>query len=72
ATGAELCAFEMFQKDPAIISVEASTFCEFGQEAKVPAQAIVQFDGIDSGYGPIKIYTMLVKAHYRSPYASGS
>ncbi|MBV9020973.1 MAG: DUF3182 family protein, partial [Ktedonobacteraceae bacterium] len=49
ATGAELCAFEMFQKDPAIISVEASTFCEFGQEAKVPAQAIVQFDGIDSG-----------------------
>ncbi|MBV9689415.1 MAG: DUF3182 family protein [Ktedonobacteraceae bacterium] len=72
ATGAELCAFELLQKDPTIIAVEASTYCEFGQEGKVPAQAIIQFDGIDSGYGPIKIYTMLVEAHRGSPYASGS
>jgi len=55
ATGAELCAFECFQNDPNITAVEASTYCVFGWDAQLPPQAIVQFDGADTRYGPMKV-----------------
>src|SRR6266700_1922299 len=53
ATGAELCAFECFQNDPNITAVEASTYCVFVWDAQLPPQAIIQFDGADTGYGPM-------------------
>lgn len=58
ATGAELYAFECFQQDPTLDVVEASTYCVFGQDAVVPPEAIIQFAGVDSGYGPMTIYTV--------------
>jgi hypothetical protein len=69
ATGAELCAFECFQNDSSITAVEASTYCVFGWDKRLPPQAIVQFDDADTGYGPMKVYTLLVKAHHGVPPA---
>jgi hypothetical protein len=64
ATGAELCAFECFQNDPGITAVESSTYCVFGWDKQLPPQAIVQFDDADTGYGPMKVYTVLGKTHH--------
>jgi hypothetical protein len=61
ATGAELCAFEYFRKDATITYVEASTHCVFGEHADLPSQARIQFDGRDSDFGPMKVYTVIGK-----------
>jgi hypothetical protein len=61
ATGAELYAFEYFRKDVTITCVEASTHCVFGQHTDPPSQARIQFDGSDSDFGPMKVYTVVGK-----------
>lgn len=61
ATGAELCAFEALYQDTTLASVEASTRCVFGPHTELPPHAIVQFDGVDSEFGPMKVYTVIGK-----------
>ena len=61
ATGAELCAFEYFRKDATITCVEASTHCVFGEHTDLPPQARIQFNGRDSDFGPMKVYTVVGK-----------
>jgi hypothetical protein len=61
ATGAELYALEYFRKDATITFVEASTHCVFGLHASLPSHARIQFDGRDSDFGPMKVYTVVGK-----------
>jgi hypothetical protein len=67
ATGAELYAIEYFRKDATITCVEASTHCVFGEHTDLPSQARIQFDGIDSDFGPMKVYTTIGKILRTTP-----
>lgn len=58
ATGAEIAALEFFREDPARSGVRASTVEVYGP-ARVPAHAIVSYQGVDPEVGPIAKYTLL-------------
>jgi hypothetical protein len=58
ASGAEIAALEAFHADPALTSVQASTFEFYGKSDPPPGDAIY-FNGIDEGVGQILKYTLI-------------
>jgi hypothetical protein len=56
ASGAELVALEAFKADPALEIVTASTTEIYQDQAPVPADAWVYFQGIDQRVGPLAKY----------------
>ncbi|MDP9878379.1 hypothetical protein J2W25_002640 [Variovorax boronicumulans] len=59
ATGAEIAALEAFHQDPACQRVHASCFEVYGEAARVPAGAIVAYQGNDPEAGPLCKYTVI-------------
>jgi hypothetical protein len=58
ASAAELVALEKFHADPTLRVVRASCVEAYGDH-QVPANAVVQFCGVDDRVGPITKYTMV-------------
>ena len=61
ATAAEIAALEAFRDDPALQAVRASTH-EVHGACNVPANAVVQFEGVDERVGPITKYSVVSEA----------
>jgi hypothetical protein len=59
ASSAELAAFAAFARDPSLEIVGASHVEEFGTGRRVPADAIVEFQGDDPEWGPLLRYTIV-------------
>lgn len=59
ATGPELAALEVFQREPQRREVRASCFEVFGESPEPPPHAIVYFRGVDSVFGPLTKYTVV-------------
>jgi len=59
ASSAELAAFAAFARDPSLEIVGASHVEEFGKGRRAPADAIVEFQGDDPGWGPLLRYTVV-------------
>jgi hypothetical protein len=64
ASGAEVVALDVFQSDPALDVVCASTTEIYGENRAVPADAVVYFNGVDEHVGSITKYARL------EPYAN--
>lgn len=63
ASGAEIAALEAFQRDPVLNVVQASTTEVYGDDAVVPADAVIYFDGVDDHVGRLTKFARL------EPYA---
>ncbi len=59
ASGAEVAALAAFRADAALDAVRASTMEIYGENAHVPADAILHFQGVDERAGPITKYSTL-------------
>lgn len=59
ASGAEIGALRAFANDPALTSVRASTVELYGEDVKVPANAVIVYQGIDAHSGRVtKFFTV--------------
>jgi hypothetical protein len=59
ATGPELAALELLQREPQRTQADASCFEVYGEGAEPPPQAKVYFRGVDSTLGPMMKYTVV-------------
>jgi hypothetical protein len=59
ASSAEIMALAAFARDPSLEIVEASHVEEFGTGRRVPADAIIDFQGEDPAWGPLLRYTIV-------------
>jgi hypothetical protein len=59
ASSAELAALAAFARDPSLKIVGASHVEEYGEGRRVPADAIVEFQGNDPEAGPLLRYTIV-------------
>lgn len=66
ASTAELAALKAFAEDSALQIVEATSVKQFGKPRKIPAGAIVHFEGEDPEEGPLLRYTVIRRAPRRA------
>lgn len=59
ASGAEIAALEAFHSDPLLQTVKASTFERYGDDAELPADAVLYFQGEDERVGKITKFARL-------------
>ncbi|WP_151636198.1 DUF3182 family protein [Noviherbaspirillum aerium] len=59
ASGAEIAALEAFHADPLLQVVKASTFERYGDQAELPADAVLYFRGNDERVGMITKFARL-------------
>lgn len=64
ASGAEVEALAVFTADPELYFVRVSTVEVYGNNAELPANAVVYFHGVDETVGPILKYALV------EPYAN--
>jgi hypothetical protein len=61
ASAPEIAALQVLHDDPGIDMVRASSYHEYGDGKEAPEGAIVHYQGKDMHYGPMIIYTRLIK-----------
>jgi len=62
ASSAEVEALTAFRADPALRAVRATSTEAYGANVRVPAHAVVYYEGVDDRAGPLTKYTV-VEAH---------
>jgi hypothetical protein len=58
ASGAEIAAFEAFERDPDLATITCATMEVYGDADAAPAHATLYFGGIDPVVGPLTKYTI--------------
>ena len=59
ASGREVAALLAFRDDPGLQVVEASSYERYGENIETPEECLIQFDGIDPKFGPMKVFTVV-------------
>ncbi|MBP0619874.1 DUF3182 family protein [Cupriavidus consociatus] len=67
ATGAELAALEALRNDPDRVRVVASTREVYGANVRIPADAVIYFQGEDRHVGPLTKYARLEPDSHGNP-----
>lgn len=69
ASGAEVCALELFAMDASALAARARCVEVYGGNGSVPADATIYFDGVDRDVGRITKYTEVeAYVHARQPH----